>query len=134
PEEERGVVGCGDAERLELAERQGGVVVFGCVGAVGVAELPGRVGVDDLVAPGGEGRGGGEGGVAAAAFDASGGGVGGQPAGFQLLEEGAVVLVHEQHVLDQPRRDTGERGEQVAGFSSRGQGCHLGLVGQVGAL
>jgi hypothetical protein len=51
PEEQDRVFGGGDRERLDLLQGHTGVVVFGGVAAVGVSELPGRVGVDQLERP-----------------------------------------------------------------------------------
>jgi len=61
-------------------------VVFGGVGAVGVAEPPGRVGVEQLERPLGQGRRGREVVVAEGAADAEGGQVSGELARLDLPE------------------------------------------------
>ena len=48
PEQQQGVIGGRELERFELLERHGWVVALGGIDAVGVAELPGRVGVNEL--------------------------------------------------------------------------------------
>jgi hypothetical protein len=48
PQEEHGIVGHRDLDCLDRIEVHRRVVVLGCVRAVGVAELPGRIGIDEL--------------------------------------------------------------------------------------
>src|SRR5579859_4171764 len=99
PEVEQRVVGRGRGKVFELVEGEGGVVVLGGGGAVGVAELPGRVGKEDLEGAGGEWWWGGEVVVAPRAADAAGGEMGGDLTALDALEQVRVGVFDGECVL-----------------------------------
>src|SRR5947207_951563 len=51
PEQQNGPIGGRNLDRLQLLERHRRVVVLGRARGVGAAELPGRIGVDEVEAP-----------------------------------------------------------------------------------
>ena len=106
-------------------------MVFGGVDAVGVSELPGRVGVDQLEGSVREWWGVAELGISERAADFAGGEVSCDLTGFDPGEKVGVVLLDGGDVLDGAGGNAGPAGDVVSGLASGWQNLHLRVLVQV---